>query len=58
MTARSAQQLAEHGWRHVTRGISRMSPLVIERASGSWVYTVDGKKYLDFTTGIGVVSTG
>ncbi|CAG8478647.1 10919_t:CDS:2 [Paraglomus brasilianum] len=58
MTARSAQQLAEYGRRHVTHGISRISSLVIERASGSWVYTVDGKKYLDFTTGIGVVSTG
>lgn len=32
--------------------------MVAERASGSWIYGTDGAKYLDFTCGIGVTSTG
>ena len=28
------------------------------KAEGSWIETLDGKKYLDFTTGIGVVNFG
>mmetsp|Transcript_104633 Transcript_104633/g.293220 ORF Transcript_104633/g.293220 Transcript_104633/m.293220 type:complete len:455 (-) Transcript_104633:119-1483(-) len=38
--------------------IKRHSELVIEKGSGSEVFTVDGKRYLDATSGIGVVSTG
>ncbi|MBI4404194.1 MAG: acetyl ornithine aminotransferase family protein [Deltaproteobacteria bacterium] len=33
-------------------------PLVIERGEGSWVYDVDGNRYLDFMGGIAVASTG
>lgn len=35
-----------------------MTELVFERGQGSYVYTVDGSKYLDMTTGIGVTNTG
>lgn len=35
-----------------------MSNLVFERGEGSWVYTADGEKYLDFATGIGVLNLG
>jgi 4-aminobutyrate aminotransferase len=31
---------------------------VVDRALGSWIYATDGQAYLDFTTGIGVTSTG
>lgn len=39
-------------------GIKRATELVISRAKGSEVFTADGVRYLDFTTGIGVTSTG
>ncbi len=32
--------------------------MVVDHAAGSWIHATDGKKYLDFTTGIGVTSTG
>jgi 4-aminobutyrate aminotransferase len=37
---------------------TRYSNIVVERAQGSYIYAQDGRKYLDFTTGIGVVNTG
>lgn len=37
---------------------ARYSDLVVERASGAWVETVDGERYLDYTCGIGVTNTG
>ena len=37
---------------------ARYTDLVIESGSGSWLATVDGDRYLDYTSGIGVVSTG
>lgn len=49
----------------MTRDLSHISPvwgritnLVVERGEGSYVYTTDGQKYLDFTSGIGVTNTG
>mmetsp|Transcript_14262 Transcript_14262/g.40553 ORF Transcript_14262/g.40553 Transcript_14262/m.40553 type:complete len:442 (-) Transcript_14262:478-1803(-) len=39
-------------------GIKRAFELVIERGQGTEVWTTDGKRYLDFTSGIGVLSTG
>jgi 4-aminobutyrate aminotransferase len=33
-------------------------PLVIDRGEGVWLYDVQGNKYLDFTSGIGVNSLG
>mmetsp|Transcript_102377 Transcript_102377/g.285256 ORF Transcript_102377/g.285256 Transcript_102377/m.285256 type:complete len:449 (-) Transcript_102377:235-1581(-) len=39
-------------------GIGRLSNMVLERGEGSWVWTTDGEKYLDFSTGIGVTSLG
>ncbi len=38
--------------------LKQATPVVVERALGSWIYDVSGEKYLDFTTGIGVTSTG
>jgi 4-aminobutyrate aminotransferase len=37
---------------------ARYTDLVVERASGSWIETVDGERYLDYTCGIGVTNTG
>lgn len=38
--------------------LKQATPVVVERALGSWIYGTDGEEYLDFTTGIGVTSTG
>jgi 4-aminobutyrate aminotransferase len=38
--------------------LKQATPVIVDRALGSWIYATDGKKYLDFTTGIGVTSTG
>lgn len=37
---------------------TRYTDLVATRGSGSWIETVDGERYLDYTSGIGVTSTG
>ena len=37
---------------------ARYTDLVVERASGSWIETTDGERYLDYTCGIGVTNTG
>ena len=36
----------------------RYTDLVVERGIGSWVETVEGDRYLDYTCGIGVTNTG
>ncbi|MEE2569754.1 aminotransferase class III-fold pyridoxal phosphate-dependent enzyme [Pseudarthrobacter sp. J64] len=38
--------------------LKQATPVVVDHALGSWIYGTDGKDYLDFTTGIGVTSTG
>ncbi|HEX4816886.1 MAG TPA: aminotransferase class III-fold pyridoxal phosphate-dependent enzyme [Nonomuraea sp.] len=38
--------------------LKQATPVVVDHALGSWVYGMDGQSYLDFTTGIGVTSTG
>ena len=37
---------------------SRITNLVVDRGEGSWLITVDGERYLDYSSGIGVTSTG
>jgi len=37
---------------------TRYTDLVVSRGSGSWIETVEGERYLDYTSGIGVTSTG
>ncbi|HET89587.1 MAG TPA: aminotransferase class III-fold pyridoxal phosphate-dependent enzyme [Chloroflexi bacterium] len=37
---------------------TRYTPIVAQRGEGAYVYDQDGTRYLDFTTGIGVTSTG
>ena len=47
-----------HNLSHLSPVWGRVTNLVIERGEGSYVYSTDGKKYLDFTSGIGVTNTG
>ena len=37
---------------------SRITNLTIDRGEGSWLITTDGERYLDYSSGIGVTSTG
>ncbi|ORM37874.1 aminotransferase class III-fold pyridoxal phosphate-dependent enzyme [Williamsia sp. 1135] len=38
--------------------LKQATPVVVDHAKGSWIHGTDGVDYLDFTTGIGVTSTG
>lgn len=42
----------------VPRGVVTAHPLVIDRAQGSELWDIDGKRYLDFVGGIGVLNIG
>ncbi len=44
--------------RYVPRGLANTHSIFIDRAEGTRVWDVDGKEYLDFTSGIGVLNTG
>ena len=44
--------------RHVARGVLTTHPLVIARGEGAHVFDADGKLYLDFVGGIGVMNVG
>ena len=37
---------------------SRITNLVVDHGQGSWLFTTDGERYLDYSAGIGVVNTG
>jgi 4-aminobutyrate aminotransferase len=37
---------------------SRITNLSVDRGEGSWLITTDGERYLDYSSGIGVTSTG
>src|SRR5437660_10995390 len=43
---------------HFSQVLYRYTPLVIEHAKGSYLYTVDGRRYLDFASGIAVTNLG
>ncbi len=51
-------QLYEQNFPHMTPAWTRIFNFVAERAEGSYIYTDDGRKLLDFTCGIGVTNTG
>ncbi|KAI9915817.1 hypothetical protein PsorP6_008003 [Peronosclerospora sorghi] len=46
------------GKQHLAKGIGRMSDMIMTKAKGSWVWTSDNRKLLDFTSGIAVTSVG
>lgn len=56
--AAQGAQLVEFGEHHVTRGLSRMTKGLMNKGEGSWMHFADGRKMLDFTTGIGVTVLG
>lgn len=44
--------------RYVSPSYTRVYPLVVQRAEGLWVEDMDENRFLDFTSGIAVCSTG
>jgi 4-aminobutyrate aminotransferase len=50
--------LFEENFPHMSPVWSRIFPIQAERGEGCYLYAIDGKKYLDFTCGIGVTNTG
>jgi 4-aminobutyrate aminotransferase len=51
-------QLYQDNFPHMSPVWGRIFPIEAERAEGSYIYAADGRKYLDFTCGIGVTNTG
>src|ERR1700759_3892244 len=43
---------------NVPRGVAGTHPIAADRAEGVWLWDVEGRKYLDFTSGIGVMNVG
>ena len=50
--------LYQDNFPHMSPVWGRIFNFVAERAEGSYIYTEDGRKLLDFTCGIGVTNTG
>ncbi len=56
-------KLSNHDWQArkedaIARGEGNIAPVYIERALGSELWDVEGKRYIDFGTGIAVCSAG
>jgi len=51
-------ELYNQNFPHMSPVWGRIFPIEAERAEGSYIYATDGRKYLDFTCGIGVTNTG
>lgn len=43
---------------HVSNGIAVAHPITVSRAAGAYLWDDQGKKYLDFVGGIGVLNVG
>jgi 4-aminobutyrate aminotransferase len=54
----TTNQLYAENFPHVAPVWSRIFNFVADHAEGSYIYTDDGRKLLDFTCGIGVTNTG
>jgi 4-aminobutyrate aminotransferase len=51
-------KLYEQNYPHMSPVWTRIFPIDAERAEGAYIYATDGRKYIDFTSGIGVTNTG
>lgn len=52
------EDLLDRRSRAVARGVSAAHPLFVSRASGATIWDVDGREYVDFAGGIGVMNLG
>jgi 4-aminobutyrate aminotransferase len=53
-----ASQLIQRDKRYVSKSSARAYPLMVDRGKGTWLWDVDGNRFLDFTAGIAVCTTG
>ncbi len=54
----TSSELAGLRAKFVPRGITTAHPLTVSRAQGSELWDVDGRRYIDFAGGIGVMNVG
>ena len=54
----TAEERLQSRVRNVPRGVLTAHPLVVERAEGGVLWDVEGRRYLDFVGGIGVMNVG
>lgn len=57
-TAHKTPDLLERRARNIARGIATAHPILAERAKGTELWDADGRRYLDFVGGIGVLNVG
>ena len=43
---------------HYNNGVARICELIVDRGEGCYLFDAEGKKYLDFIAGIGVINLG
>lgn len=53
-----AKALLKKDQRYISPSSARVYPLMVKRAKGAMVEDVDGNRYLDFSAGVAVASTG
>jgi 4-aminobutyrate aminotransferase len=53
-----AESFIKRDKKYLSPSYTRSYPAVIEKGEGSWVWDVDGNKFLDFNAGIAVCATG
>jgi 4-aminobutyrate aminotransferase/(S)-3-amino-2-methylpropionate transaminase len=58
MKQKTNQELMALREKHVPRGPFNITPIFVKRAKGAVVEDVEGKEYIDFAGGIGVVNVG
>jgi 4-aminobutyrate aminotransferase len=51
-------QSLEASKQHIPPVIGHQKDFIVDYAEGSWVYSTDGDRYLDFTSGVSVTNTG
>ena len=51
-------QLSKFGQQYVAKGVNRLSNAVMKSGKGSYAFMDDGRKMLDFTSGIAVTGLG
>ncbi|MBZ9719179.1 4-aminobutyrate--2-oxoglutarate transaminase [Mesorhizobium sp. AD1-1] len=55
---RSPGELLSARANNIPRGILTAHPIVVDRAEGACIWDTDGRRYLDFVGGIGVINVG
>lgn len=53
-----ASEIISKDRKFMSSSYNRLYPAMIEKGQGCWVWDIDGNKFLDYTAGIGVCSTG